>query len=240
MTGTILNVAGILIGGVLGLTLPGLLSTRRQLGLKNLLGFATVFMGIQIMWVNMGGGFGRAVQQFLIVMISMSAGRLLGRLMGLQKGMNRLGGYAGARFALADRTGTRSVSEGFITATILFCIAPLGMVGAILDGTGHWGGLAIKTLLDGLATMAFVVTFGWGVLLAILPVLAWQGTLSLATRLFEAQVGNDLVMASLAATCGMMVMSLSMVILDLKKVELADYLPSLVLAPLITWFWFPA
>lgn len=239
MTGTIINAAGILVGGILGLFLPRLLSTSAQLKLKTALGLATVIMGIQIMWTHMGGGFWQAVQQFMIVMLAMILGRLLGRQMRIQKGMNWLGAYAGARFAKAEAGGGKNFNEGFLTGTILFCVAPIGIVGAILDGSGHWGTLAVKTVLDALATMAFVGTFGWGVLLAVIPVVAWQGSIALATNRFvEPFLGEDLIIASLSAVCGMIVMSVSVVIFEVKKVELGDYMPSLALAPLITWLWF--
>jgi uncharacterized membrane protein YqgA involved in biofilm formation len=100
--------------------------------------------------------------------------------------------------------------------------------------------LGAKALIDGLATMAFVGMFGWGAILAVIPVVAYQGTITIAARLlapFLLDPANAALLNAMNATGGLLVFSIALLILELKKIEVADYLPSLAFAPLITWWW---
>jgi uncharacterized membrane protein YqgA involved in biofilm formation len=94
--------------------------------------------------------------------------------------------------------------------------------------------------MDGLATMAFVGTFGWGAILAVVPVVAYQGTISLAAKALEPFLRDPInapLLNALNATGGLLVFCIALIILELKKIELADYLPSLAWAPFIAWLW---
>jgi hypothetical protein len=241
MTGTILNAAGILAGGVLGLTLSRQLSPPAQAGIKGLLGVLVVFVGLKTTWTNLGGGFWMVLKQLTIVVLAMMLGRLTGRLLHLQKGLNRLGSYAKEKFASATTTASavpQRWSEGFVTCTILFCVGPMAILGAVQDGLdGHWQTLGLKAVMDGLATMAFVGTFGWGAMLSVVPVVAYEGSITLAAKFIAPYLQNPALMASLNATGGLLVFCIALIILELKKVELADYLPSLLYAPVLTWLW---
>jgi len=102
---------------------------------------------------------------------------------------------------------------------------------------GNYRTLALKSVMDGLATVAFAKVFGWGVLLSVIPVVAYQGTITLLAKLLEPYLRNPALLDSINATGGMLVFCIALIILELKKIELADYLPSLAFAPLITWLW---
>jgi uncharacterized membrane protein YqgA involved in biofilm formation len=115
---------------------------------------------------------------------------------------------------------------------------PLGIVGAIMDGLmGYWQPLAVKMAMDGLATMGFVCAFGWGTMLAALPVFVFQGTLTLGAHYLEPFLRAHGLLDSISGIGGLLVFCVALVLLEIKKVELAAYLPSLVAAPLITWLW---
>jgi uncharacterized membrane protein YqgA involved in biofilm formation len=117
-------------------------------------------------------------------------------------------------------------------------VAPMAVLGAVQDGLdGHWQTLGIKSVMDGFATMAFVSTFGWGVILSAVPVLAYQGTLTLAAHLLTPLLQERALLDPVNATGGLLVFCVALIILELKKIELADYLPSLVYAPLLAWVW---
>jgi uncharacterized membrane protein YqgA involved in biofilm formation len=237
-TGTLLNAAGIVIGGIAGLTLRRQLTQATQVGLKGLLGVLVVFVGLKTTWTSLGGGFWLILKQVAIVILSLTFGRITGRLLHLQQALNRLGQYAKARFNQGHSDSTQRWSEGFITCTILFCVGPMAILGSIQDGlSGKWQTLGLKGLMDGLATMAFVGTFGWGAILAVVPVVAYQGTITLAAKLIAPWVSDPALMNAINATGGLLVFCIALVILELKKIELADYLPSLVFAPLIAWLW---
>lgn len=238
MMGTLLNAVGILAGGIVGLSIAKQISTPTQVAIKGLLGFLTIFVGLKMTWTSLGGGFWMVLKQLTIVILAMMLGKLTGRLLHLQKGLNRLGKYAKERMAQADPTKAGRQSEGFITATVLFCVGPMAILGSVQDGlTGNWETLGLKAILDGMATMAFVSMFGWGVILAVIPVVAYQGTITLCARLIAPYLNAPGLIDSMNATGGLLVFCIALIILELKKVELADYLPSLIYAPLITWLW---
>jgi uncharacterized protein len=239
MIGTLLNTAAILTGGAIGLTVARNISPLNQSRLKIALGVLTVYAGLSLTWISISGSFFSVIKQMIIVILAMMLGNFTGKLLRLQKGINQLGHYAKSRFAsAASRKDQPGFSEGFVTCSLLFCVGPMAILGAIEDGlTGRFKTLAIKSLMDGLATMAFVKTFGWGVLLSAIPVLAYQGTITLGASFLQPLLEHKDLVDSINATGGLLIFSISLVILELKKVELADYLPSLIYAPLLTWFW---
>jgi uncharacterized membrane protein YqgA involved in biofilm formation len=238
MIGTLLNTAGILVGGVIGLTTTKELSAVTQTRLKILLGAATVYVGLSMAWDGFSGSIRQRAAQLGIAILAMMIGKVTGRLLRLQWGVNQLGQAAQRRFATAKTAQHNRIGEGFITCTLLFCVGPMAILGSLQDGLlGSIRTLAVKTALDGLATMAFSKVFGWGVLLSAIPVLAYQGSLTLAAGSIEPFLRDPVLLQSVSLTGGLLVFSIALVILELKKVALADYLPSLVYAPLLTWWW---
>lgn len=238
MTGTLINSAAILLGGFLGLKASRQFSLPAQTRIKLGLAAFTIYAGMSMIWAGIGGPFGAVVKQLGIAMLALVLGNVLGALLRLQDGMNRLGQYAKERIAAASPADANRFSEGFVTCTLLFCVGPMAILGAIEDGTrGNFRILAIKAVLDGLAAMGFAATFGPGVLLAALPVLAYQGTITLAANGLANHLHDDALLNSIRVTGGLVVMCIAVVILDLRKVPLANYLPSLVLAPLFTHWW---
>jgi len=238
VTGTILNGAGILLGGILGLTIRKQLSMQRQLTIKLLLTVMVILVGLHLTWSSLSGGFWSVLKQLGIVILSLMIGNLIGKLLHLQKGINRLGQYAQKKLEPTEQGKPGRIGEGFIAATLLFCIGPMAILGSLQDGLdGNWRTLGVKALMDGLATMALVSTLGWSVILAAVPVVAYQGTITLCARLVAAVLEKQALMDSVNATGGMLVFCLALIILDVRKVAVADYLPSLLVAPLLTWWW---
>jgi len=112
----------------------------------------------------------------------------------------------------------------------------MAIIGALEDGlNGKVQTLAIKSVMDGLAAMAFVKSFGVGPIFAAIPVLAYQGTITLGAEALKPILGNPMLLDSISATGGLLILCISVVILDIQKVPLADYLPSLAVAPVLTW-----
>jgi hypothetical protein len=234
MIGTALNVAGILIGGLTGLVRRKPLSPANESFFKVGLGVFTVFYGLRLTWISVNGSFLQIFKQLLIAVLALMLGKLTGRLLRLQ---NHLGRQARERIAATKPADPSQLSEGFKTCTALFCAAPLAILGSVQDGlSGYYYPLAVKAVMDGLATLGFVLLFRWGVMFAALPVLVFQGTITLLCMQFlkpflEAHGLVD----SVNAAGGLLVFSVALVILELKKIELADYLPSLIFAPLLAW-----
>jgi uncharacterized membrane protein YqgA involved in biofilm formation len=237
MIGTTLNVAGILIGGVAGLARRKPLSPAHESYLKVVLGAFTVFYGLRLTWISLNGSLPQILKQILIVVIAMMLGKLTGRGLRLQKMSNRLGRDARERIAALKPADPRRLGDGFNICAALFCAAPLAILGSVQDGLSEYCyPLAVKAVIDGLATMGFVSLFGWGVMVAAVPVLAFQGTITLVcARFLKPMLETHGLVDSVNATGGLLVFCVALVILELKKVELADYLPSLAFAPLLAW-----
>jgi len=238
MLGTILNATAILVGGVAGLTVAREISPRNQVRLQFALAAFITYAGFSTTWSALNGSFGKGLKQIFIVLLSLVLGNIAGKLLRLQKAVNRLGNYAKERFQNGPTGVDRRMGEGLVTCTLLFCVGPMAFLGALQDGlTGNFRTLAIKSLLDGISTMAFAKTFGWGVMLSALPVLAYQGTITLSARALQPLLEHQDVLDSVNATGGLLVAFIALIVLDVKKVPLADYLPSLLFAPLLTAWW---
>jgi uncharacterized membrane protein YqgA involved in biofilm formation len=247
MLGTLLNVGGIVLGGLVGLTVGHRISPSIQGRIRVGLAGLIVYAGLSMVWAGFHGPWHHALKQLGIGLLSLILGNLLGRGMRLQRTIDRMGRWAANRFSAAQAADPTAVrkdldprrwSEGFVTCTLIFCVGPMAILGSIQDGLdGQWKTLAIKGILDGLATLGFTATYGWGPILSAIPVLAYQGSLTLAAQWMEPLIRGDEMKASLGIAGGLIVACIAVVILNLRKVPLADYLPALVVAPALTKWW---
>ncbi len=245
MTGAILNAAGIVVGGVVGLMRTTPLSAQSQAFFKTALGVFTIFYGLRLTWLSINGPFATVVKQITIALIAVVVGRLLGRLLRFQKASNHLGQYARRLIESTKPNDPHRFSNGMNACAILFCASPLGILGAVHDGLpvepggmGYFYPLAVKAVMDGLAMLGFVALFGAGGMLAALPVFVFQGTITLACNFYaEPVLRAHGLLDSVNAVGGLVICTVGLIIFEIKKVELADYLPSLAVAPLITWLW---
>ena len=219
MIGTLLNVTGIVAGGLIGLARPKPLAPATDTLFKVWLGAFAVFYGLRLSWLSFNGSFLQILKQLLIVMVAMMLGKMTGHLLRFQAFSNRLGHAAREGIARANPADPQRLNDGFMACTALFCAAPLGVLGAVQDGlSDYFFPLAIKGVIEGLATFGFVSLFGWSAILAALPVLAFQGSITLvclhAVRPFLLAQG---LVDSVNATGGLLVFSVALVILGLKK-----------------------
>lgn len=242
MTGAFLNAIGILLGGLWGLTLRKPLSLRTQVFIRSALGLGTVFFGLRLVWLSLSGTFLTVLGQILIVMLAVLAGFWLGKLLRLQQWSNRLGRRAGNVIASAQTNALRKSSEGFAACTVLFCAAPLGWLGAVTDGlSDYFWLLAVKAIMDALAMTSFAKTFRWPAALSAFPVLILLGGIALVCRLYVApffdahSLHEHHLVNAVNAAAGLIACAVTLVIFEVRKVELANFLPSLALAPLLTW-----
>lgn len=238
MFGTWINVAGIVAGGIFGLLWKKSLSATNQQFIKVVLGALTILCGLRLTWVSMNGTFLQVLKQWLIVLVALAFGKLLGRVLHLQKTSNRIGQYAREKMSLAKPENPNRFSDGFNVCALLFCAAPLGILGALTDGiSGNPGPLAIKSAMDGLAAMSFVLMFGVGVVLAAIPVLAFQGIITLlCARFLQPLLEHHGLVDSVNSTAGFLICCVALIIFEVKKINVTDYLPALVLAPLLAYW----
>ena len=241
MIGTWINVAAILVGGTLGLVLTKELSGQVQHRIRMVLGVMIIYVGLMTTWDALRAPFTHFLKQLVVIFFALILGNLIGRALKLQARLNKVGEVAREKFSQAqsDPESARKFSEGFVTCTLLFCVGPMAILGSLQDGlTGNIKTLASKALLDGLASLVFARTFGWSVLLSALPVLAYQGTLTMSAQVIKPWVDHPELVSSINATGGLLVVCISMVVLEVQRVPLANYVPSLLVAPLLSYWMF--
>jgi hypothetical protein len=225
MTGTLLNAATVLVGGLIGLFFGARLPDRMRSTLVSGLGLFTLAIGIQ-MFLN--------TQNIIIVLIALLVGAILGEWWQIEAALERLGERLQARFADDNTVGTSNFVRGFLTASLVFCVGPLTILGSIQDGlTGDYSLLAVKATLDGFAALVFASTLGVGVLFSILVVLGFQGGISLLASQAQA-LFTDAMIAEMTAVGGILLLGIAISsLLELKPIRVGNFLPALAIAPLI-------
>ena len=128
------------------------------------------------------------------------------------------------------------ISKGFVTASLLFCVGPMTILGSIQDGlSGDYTLLATKSILDGFASLAIAASMGWGVLFAALTVLVYQGGLTLGAGLVKALLTEPMI-AEMTATGGTLILAIGLNLLDLTTIRVANFLPALIVVPILVGF----
>src|SRR3974390_1678326 len=215
---------GILVGGLFGLIFRQPLSLRVQLFFRSLLGLFTIFFGLRLVWLSVSSPALSALKQIFVALLAMTIGNLLGKLLGLQKISNQLGRYAGNILSSGSSPG---LAAGFSACTVLFCVAPLGLMGAVADGlSGYCYLLAVKAVMDGLATLGSMKALGWPAALSAFPAFVFLGGFTMSGRLYavpfltsHAPNGGDLV-NSVNLVIGFSSCGVALVIFQIRKVEL--------------------
>ena len=245
MIGAILNAAGILLGSLIGVSRRTGLSPQTEAFFKLAIGLFTAYHGLRLAWLGMSGTLGQMLTQFCIALLAVVLGRLLGRGLHLQKLSNRAGQYARKLIEATKPTSPDRFSNGLTACTILFCASPLGILGALLSalptaagGGGNYYPLGIKAVMDGLAMLGFVRMFGLGAVLSALPVFVFLGVIGQGSVVYlEPLLRAHGLTDSAITTGGLLLTTISLVMFEVKRVELADYLPAIAVAPLLTWIW---
>jgi uncharacterized protein len=221
LTGTFINVGTVLLGTLVGVGVGRRLPERMQQRVMAGLGLLTGVIGMSLALPPHG-------LNFLYVMGGVLIGGLIGEAIGIERWLERLGDRIQA---MVTRGGQSTVSEAFVTASLLFCVGPLTIVGSIQNGlTGDYQALATKALLDGFAAIALAAGLGWGVGLAAITVLVLQGGLSLGAGAFD-QVLRGEALAALVSAGGVLILGISLKLLGLVDVKVGNFLPALLLAP---------
>jgi hypothetical protein len=239
MTGAMLNAAGIVMGGVGALIARRPIPAIYQLALKIIVGVYTVWFGLKLTWSSINGSVAQAAKELCIVLLAMVLGKMTGKLCRFQKLSNSVGQYAAS--VLTAPAANKRFSEGFVMATALFCAGPLAVLASVQEGlTGFSPVFLVKAATDGLATYAFCTTFGWGAMASAIPVLALEGALIRGVQLLEPFLRGSPwpLIDTINAVDGLLIFCVALIILEVKKVRVAEYLPSLIFAPLLMrWLW---
>jgi uncharacterized membrane protein YqgA involved in biofilm formation len=215
-----------LIGGLIGLLIGSRLPERVRQTVIAGLGLFTAAIGIQ-MFIK--------TQNPIIVLGSLLVGGLLGEWWRIEDGLRGLGAYLERRFTNNTEAseGSRFI-RGFLTASLVFCVGPMTILGSIQDGlTGDYSLLAIKSVLDGFAALAFASSLGIGVLFSAVVILVYQGGLSLLASLAQSFT-TPAMMDEMTAVGGILLMGIAISsLLEIKPIRVGNFLPALFIAPLI-------
>ncbi len=227
MVGTLINVGTVLAGTAIGTAVGPRLPERVQQRVLAGLGMITLAIGVDLAlaW----GGEGTSNSTPLYVLAGILIGGIVGEAVGIERRLEGIGDRVQSR--LAGDEGHSTVSEGFVTASLLFCVGSLTVVGSIQDGlTGDYELLATKAVLDGFAAIALAATLGWGVGLSAITVLLVQGGITLGAGLFEDILTGE-PLAALTSAGGVLIIGISLKLLSIKDVKVGNYLPALLFAP---------
>jgi len=236
--GTAVNVVAVLVGSGAGILLGHRLPERTRTIVTDVLGLVTLLIAaLSVSAVLDPVLTGAAGDQapVLIVLGALLVGSIIGSLLRLEDRIAALGGRLQRRLAPADAPADRQrFIEGFLTASLLFCVGPLTILGSLTEGMGDGADqLVLKSVLDGFAAVAFAAAFGVGVMASALSVLVIQGTLTAAGALVGAFV-PDPHLAALTATGGIVLAAVGLRLLAIRSVAVADLLPALIIAPALT------
>jgi len=232
MEGTFLNVGTVLVGTAIGVTVGSRLPAGLQQRVLAGLGLVTAVIGVDLAlaWRDTSP---------LYVLGAVLLGGLIGEALGIEDRLARLGDRLQTRVSRSrdpsrgGRGGESTVSQAFFTASLLFCVGPLTVVGSFEDGMrGNIEPLATKSLLDGFASIALASTLGAGVAFAAVTVFVVQGALTLGASLFEDVLKGE-ALSAMTSTGGVLIIGISLKLLDLKDVKVGNFLPALALAPLL-------
>lgn len=229
LTGTLLNVGTILAGTIIGLLVGSRMPQRMREGLTTGLGFFTVLLAISMGLRAFTDPAARPGDD-LAILAAVLAGVAIGELIGLHDTLEALGAWFQSRLARGE--GPSRIAEGFVTASLVFCVGPLAILGSLDNGlTGDVRLLAVKSLLDGVASVAFAAALGPGVALSALTVLIVQGGIAAGAFLLR-DVMDEATILAITAAGGVILLGVALRLLELKPVRAASFLPALLLAPL--------
>ncbi len=231
LSGTLVNAATVALGSALGLALKGRLPERMARIMVQGVGLTTLFIGLS-MAQALGKARGGAVDGVVLGLLTLVLGGLLGEALRLEEGLEGLG----ERVKQMVRGGG-SFTEGFVAASLLFCVGPMTLLGSIQNGlTGDASLLLLKATLDGMSAIALASSFGVGVGFSVLVVLLYQGGVALlAGTLAQAlpDPAGDPRVLLVTGVGGLMVLGVGINLLGLTRLRVGSFLPALLLAPLV-------
>jgi len=221
--GTVVNVLTVVAGTVVGVVLGNRLPERMRTAVLQVVGLVTLVIG---------GRDAFGTRNVVFPLVALILGAAIGTALGIEDRLESLGETVRRRFEGPGQEESRFV-EGFVAASLLFCVGPLTILGSIRDGLGgpdHAQLLVVKAALDGTVAIAFASTMGWGVGFSALTVVVVQGALTLGAGAAD-RLLTERMIVEMTAAGGVMVIGIGLRLLDVKKVAVAAFLPALVLAP---------
>jgi len=228
MIGTWINIGTIILGSLIGMAGGARISKKMSKLATSAIGLVTLVVGIKL---------SLETQNILIVLVSLLVGGAIGTTARIEDRLSTLGERLQERFPRLASRG--SLPQGFVSASLLFCVGPMAILGALRDGLyGDWQLLGLKAVMDGISSIFLVAGLGPGVILSVFVVLIYQGGISLIARLFTSSVSatalsQSPLLAELDAVGGVILIVLSLKLLELRDLRAGNLLPALAAAPLL-------
>jgi uncharacterized membrane protein YqgA involved in biofilm formation len=233
--GTLINVLAILAGSAIGVLLGNRLPEKMSRTLTDAMGLVVLVIGALNLLELTNESFANATGVFptiLVVLASLLLGGVTGSLMNIEGRLEQFGTWLQAK--TKGKSDKELFIQGFVNSALLFTIGPMAILGALQDGLGQgFDVLALKSTLDGFTSVAFSATMGWGVAFSAIPVGLWQGVLTILSATLGA-VLSDAAVAAITATGGILLLGTGLRLLQIRMVSVADLLPALIFAPVIT------
>jgi uncharacterized membrane protein YqgA involved in biofilm formation len=220
VTGTLINVATVLGGSCVGLLVGKRIPDRFH---------DTVFKALGLLTLVIGMKMALETCHVIVLLASTLVGAFLGELIGIQQRLDQVGDWVQSKVGRSRGP----FSEAFVTSSLVFCVGPMTILGSIQDGlSGDYDLLAMKSTLDAFSSLAFAATLGIGVMFSALTVLLYQGALTLGASALDGLL-NEAMVAEMTACGGLIILGIGFILLDVAKPRVANFLPSLVIAPFI-------
>jgi len=234
--GTVINVIAILVGSSFGVLIGHRLPERTRLTVTDGLGLVVLVIGGINLLALADPDYREAVGSggtLLIVLGSILIGGIIGSLLRIEHRLEGVGAWLQRRLTRDGEPRARFI-EGFVSASLVFCIGPLAILGSLSDGLGQGiEQLALKSALDGFASLAFAASLGWGVAASAISVGVFQGVVTVI-GFFAGSVLPTALIASITATGGVLLLGVGLRLLNLRSVPVGDMLPALIIAPILT------
>ncbi|MDR1809552.1 MAG: DUF554 domain-containing protein [Prevotella sp.] len=230
MTGTFVNTGAVIVGSVAGLLIHSRLPKRLV---------DIVFQGIGLFTVTIGISMSLKSDNMLLLVVSIVLGAIIGQAIDLDKYLRHFSGYLQRKYAKSDAVATESnrFTEGFITASMLFCVGSMSILGAIEDGMGKTPDLLYtKSLMDGISSIALSSSFGVCIAFSSIPLFLYQGGLTLFAG-FIMQYMSEPMRNDMTAVGGILLIGLGINILKIKEISIINMLPSLIIVVILSWMW---
>ncbi len=232
-SGTWINVATVLTGTMVGMLLRGQLSQAIQQTTTQGIGLVTMLIGVTLALKLTSVTIGR-VDGVVLALVCLVLGGILGEVGKLEVCLQSLGTWLQRQIK-----GNSQFTEGFMAASLLFCVGPLTLIGCLNNGlTGDNQLLVLKATMDGIAAIALASSFGAGVGFSALVILLYQGSLSLAASSLALLLPNPATSSTvilLTGIGGIMIMGLALNLLGVARIRVASFLPAFLLCPIVSW-----
>lgn len=234
--GTLINIVAILVGSTVGVLVGHRFPERTRVSVTDALGLVVLVVGAMNLFALADADYRGAVTEagtLLVVLFSVLIGGIIGSLLRIEYRLELIGGWLQRKFTRGDEPRSRFI-EGFVTASLVFCIGPLAILGSLSDGLGQGiEQLTLKSILDGFASLAFAATFGWGVAASAISVGVFQGLITII-GFFAGSVLPTALIASVTATGGVLLLGVGIRMLNIRAIAVGDLLPALLVAPVLT------